>query len=202
MPTEIRIILLERRLTEAEVGILLEWTPYPWRERLLRVREAEKRQAPLCAYALLRLAIWERCGLYELPLIARTDLGKPYIPEWPGVHFSISHTAAAAMVGLSERPVGVDIERIRPVSRRLLREVEPSEERFFKTWVRREALVKCSGQGVGAMLRGEPPLEDGMHYHEICTASGCAAGAATWESVPPQVRRYSLETLLKCLQTK
>ena len=109
MPTEIRIILLERRLTEAEVGILLEWTPYPWRERLLRVREAEKRQAPLCAYALLRLAIWERCGLYELPLIARTDLGKPYFPEWPGVHFSISHTAAAAMVGLSERPVGVVI---------------------------------------------------------------------------------------------
>ena len=87
MPTEIRIVLLERRLTEAEVGILLEWTPYPWRERLLRVREAEKRQAPLCAYALLRLAIWERCGLYELPLIARTDLGKPYFPEWPGVHF-------------------------------------------------------------------------------------------------------------------
>ena len=43
---------------------------------------------------------------------------------------------------------------------------------------------------------------DGLHYHEICTASGCAAGAATWESVPPQVRRYSLETLLKCLQTK
>lgn len=71
MSTEIWIVLLERRLTEAEVGILLEGTPYPWRERLLRVREVEKRQAPLCAYALLRLAIWERCGLYELPLIAR-----------------------------------------------------------------------------------------------------------------------------------
>ncbi len=65
------------------------------------------------------------------PLIARTDLGKPYFPEWPGVHFSISHTAAAAMVGLSDRPVGVDIERIRPVSRRLLREVEPLGGEIF-----------------------------------------------------------------------
>ena len=51
---------------------------------------------------------------------AYTPHGKPYFPEHPDVHFNLSHTAGAVLVGLSDRPVGVDIEHIRPVSQRTM----------------------------------------------------------------------------------
>lgn len=44
---------------------------------------------------------------------ARLDTGAPYLPEYPSLHLSISHTRGYAVVGVSEaHPIGIDIERL------------------------------------------------------------------------------------------
>lgn len=151
------------------------------RERLLLVRQEERRQEPLCAYFILRRALRERCGWRELPEIALTSRGKPYFPRHPEVQFNLSHTAGAVLVGISDEPLGVDIEHIRPVSQRAMRRLADVDTRedFFRSWVRREARAKRSGDGVGTMMRGETPLRYGEVYYEIETFPGYAAGVAT-----------------------
>ena len=151
------------------------------RERLLRLRREERQQEPLCAYFILRQALEERCGWRELPEIALTNRGKPYFPQYPEVQFNLSHTNGAVLVGISEEPLGVDIEHIRPVSQRAMRRLADVETRedFFRSWVRREARAKRSGDGVGTMMRDETPLRYGEVYYEIETFPGYAAGVAS-----------------------
>lgn len=187
---------LNRPLAEGEVE-LLSLLPPERRERLVRL-PAEKRREPLCAWLLLRLALRESFGWTELPPVALTDRGKPFFSDYPQVHFNLSHTEGAVLAGLSDKPIGVDIERIRPVAPRLMAQVGAStDEDFFAAWVRREARTKCSGRGIGAMLRQEPPMEPGELCREMEIFPGYAACAASrGGTLPETVRICSMEELL------
>lgn len=170
---------LDRPLADGEVTRLLAWLPSQRRERLLRMNDPKKREAPLCAWGLLRWAVREIYGLEQLPEIEWTPLGKPYFPAYPHIYFNMSHTDGAVLVALADVPVGVDIEKIRPISQRMLRwnEAAASEE-FFSTWARKEAQAKCSGRGVAEFLNSEPTLRAEERYEPIETFPGYAAGAA------------------------
>ena len=188
---------LERALTEQECERILQILPPGRKERLMKLRQEEKRQEVLCAYWVLHLALRERYQWERVPEMAQGNKGKPYFPEHPEVHFNLSHTAGAVLVGISDQPIGVDLEKIRPVSRRTMHRLEAgvTEEEFFRSWVRREARTKRSGEGIGAMMRAEPPLQPGEVYYELDTFPGYVAGVATGEGVPPEVRKCTLEEL-------
>jgi 4'-phosphopantetheinyl transferase len=94
--------------------------------------------------------------------------GKPSLPD-SEVRFNVSHSDGVAVYALSRgREVGVDVERVRPVSgadriaerffsipeREALRAV-PARARtqaFFTCWTRKEAYVKARGEGLGLPL--------------------------------------------------
>ena len=157
----------------------------------------ERHREPLCAWLLLRLALRERCGWRALPPLAWTDRGKPGFPNYPTVCFSLSHTDGAVLVGLAGAPIGVDIERCRPVGGRLLARLGGrGEEGFFPAWVRRESRFKCGG--TEALLGAEPPLGPEEQYSPVETFSGYAAGAAVLGGpLPGAPRLLSLEELLE-----
>ena len=189
---------LERTLTEQETERILRILPPNRRERLMKLRQEEKRREPLCAYLILCLALWELYQWRGFPEMAENSMGKPYFPEHPEVHFNISHTTGAVLVGVSDHPIGVDIERIRPVSQRTMRRLADvsTEQDFFRNWVRREARTKRSGNGIGTMMRSETPLQQGEFYYELDTFPGYVAGIATRDKTPlGPLRKYSLDDL-------
>lgn len=189
---------LERSLTENETAIMLFLMPQERRERLMRL-PPEKQREPMCAYMILCLALRQKYGWKTLPDIGISARGKPYFLDHPDVHFNISHTSGAVLVGISDQPIGVDIEKIRPVSQRAMRRLADAatEESFFQSWVRREARAKRSGAGVATMMRSESPLQYGEYYYELQTFPGYVAGVATRsKDVPGEVRKYSLDEML------
>lgn len=197
MATDLWAALLDRPLTSRETDYLLEKLPLERRERLLR--QAGKQREPLCAYWLLRRALYEKCGWPELPEIGYTSTGKPYFPTCPEIHFNLSHTDGAVLVGLSDQMVGVDIEKIRSLRPSTLRRLKigSSAQDFFQNWVRLEARSKRDGQGIASIMRSEPPLQSGESYWEIDLFPGYAAGVASGDPLPPDsVRKYTLDQLL------
>ena len=176
MPIQVWLARMERSLTEQEYGDMMALLPDARRERLEKLPK-EKHQEVLCAYLLLRMALWEQCGWRDLPRIEVDELGKPFFPDHPDTHFSLSHTAGAAAAVLADTPVGVDIERVRPVSVR--------------------ARVKRTGSGIVTMMRTEAPLNRGEFYYEVDAFHGYAAGVAAGQPEPPQpVHRLMLDQLL------
>ena len=200
MSIELWAARLERPLTERETEAMLPLLPPERQERLLRIKQSEKRREPLCAYLILRHALWEQYRWRELPPIRLTSLGKPYFPDFPEVHFNLSHTTGAVLVALSGRAGGGGY-RAHPAG-------EPSgpcgvwrmwttERAFFQSWVRREARAKRSGAGVGTMLASETPLQPGERFYFLDTFPGYVAGVATRDGGPPgQVRKYSLDEMM------
>lgn len=88
--------------------------------------------------------------------------GKPSVE---GLHFNLSHSGDRALVGVADRPVGVDLEELRPgvQFRRLAerffsaleREALPDEglaTAFFRLWTRKEAYLKACGKGLALPL--------------------------------------------------
>ena len=95
MPIQVWLARMERPLTEQEYGDMMALLPDARRERLEKLPK-EKHQEVLCAYLLLRMALWEQRGWRDLPRIEVDELGKPFFPDHPDTHFSLSHTAGAS----------------------------------------------------------------------------------------------------------
>ena len=96
------------------------------------------------------------------------ERGKPHLVTSagaPAICFSLSHSGEVALCAVAEgRELGVDIERIRPVSawreiaaryfspgeQRVLRSLaeDQAREAFFHGWTRKEAYSKTLGEGV------------------------------------------------------
>ena len=69
MAIEIWTARLDRALTPEEESALMAALPPQRLERLERLKQPEKRREPLCAYLLLRRALWEQYRWRELPEI-------------------------------------------------------------------------------------------------------------------------------------
>ena len=110
--------------------------------------EGEERALARC---LLTLALEREYGLRELPEIAREPGGKPFFPDRPDICFNLSHSHGAAVCAIHDKPVGIDVEKLRPAPRRLAGNM--GDEAFFRLWTAKEATVKRRGEGIAALRR-------------------------------------------------
>lgn len=110
------------------------------------------------SHELLRRAAARFTGKDPGP-IGRGEWGKPFFPDHPALHFSISHSGAYWLCAFSERPVGIDIQHCgsflppEKLSRRFFHPREDSflaaenYQRFYDLWTAKESFVKFTGRG-------------------------------------------------------
>ena len=130
------------------------------RELCLKFKHEQGRKTCAAAYLLLCEGLREEYGISEKPVFEYGEHGKPSIVGHPEIFFNMSHCREAAICVLSNKPVGVDIESIRPYNESLARYtmsdeemalIESAERRdveFIRLWTLKEALLKCSGEGI------------------------------------------------------
>jgi 4'-phosphopantetheinyl transferase len=136
-------------------------------ERADRMRRVEDNRRSILAAALLRLAAAHATNAPPAAeiVVERTcpSCGRPHWrPTLPGtgLHASVSHSGDRVAVALTRvGPVGIDVERIGAVdteglSRSVLHpdEAAATTEDFYVYWTRKEAVVKATGDGIGAGL--------------------------------------------------
>lgn len=137
-------------------------------------------------------------ALDSLPEIARTERGKPYFPAHPDLHFNISNAGPYTLCAVSRRPVGVDIEVIRPRKQSLvpysLTERELGQYHalgsdwpaFYTLWTKKEAWAKFTGIGLADQWGQDAPEDLMFHSYEgdgwraaVCS-EGPAPDTITW----------------------
>ena len=149
---------------------------------------------------LLLASAWSRFAGGKMPRPGVLPGGKPWFPQAPQIHFSLSHTAGLVLCALGEIPVGADAERprqLRPgTAEKLMTPREAADFDFFQLWTLRESYFKLTGRGGPRgprFCRTAEGIrcEDGDVYFSLYEIAGCPAAvcarrspALTPEAVP------------------
>lgn len=126
-------------------GYVFRWKKgdQPWEKLLAEILKRDYRIAPC-------------------PEILQDAYGKPYFAE-NEMHFNVSHSGDYLVIVLSREPVGVDLQKCRPVKEGMYKKVvqqkeqpligENRERDFIRLWTLKESFVKAEGKGLRIPMR-------------------------------------------------
>lgn len=94
--------------------------------------------------------------------------GKPYLKDYPDIHFSLSHSGNMAVLAISDSKVGIDVQERRGYQEKVVKrfyhesevavieaisELAEKANYFYQMWTAKEAYIKYTGKGMGQDLR-------------------------------------------------
>lgn len=136
----------------------------------------------LLYYALKELGI----DLKDLSFIKGAK-DKPYIKEHPEIFFNLSHSNDYAVLAISDKEVGIDIEKLRPVRSPLvvkalgqeaadqLLSLPDTEQimEFFRQWTMKESYGKYTGEGlISVLFENVGSSESGLNFYTSTAIEG------------------------------
>jgi 4'-phosphopantetheinyl transferase len=164
--------------SEQEIARLLPLVSDQRREQALRYKHLFGQYCCLKSYEMLtELLASTPYTLHSTPSFIYNEHGAPSLPDGP--YFSISHSKLGIAVAISDEPIGIDIEAIRPLSEGLVqRAMNPQEQaqitaaanpeqEFIRLWTRKEAYVKMQGTGIISDMHKILQDTEALQWHEI-----------------------------------
>jgi 4'-phosphopantetheinyl transferase len=111
--------------------------------------------------------------------IAYTEKDKPYLKSHPHIHFNISHSGDWVVIAFSDKPVGVDIEKIRNVNLGVAQRFFSEHEKkvlfslgqkeqlryFFDLWTLKESFLKAIGTGLTRPLKSFTVMQSANGFY-------------------------------------
>lgn len=134
------------------------------RNKILNIKQHKKRLQSLFADVLLRVILCTRFNI-DINDIKFDDVnGKPYLVG-ESICFNVSHSENMVAVAVSDRNIGVDLEKTRNINPKLIDryftkcekeyisvDLPDWQTRFFEVWTKKEAFLKRSGVGLRVKL--------------------------------------------------
>ena len=142
-------------------------------EKIKRYKDSLAQKLSIGGEWLARKLLSDYCKISpDDIIITRDELGKPYTPNLKEVFFNISHSENFVAAVISDKPVGIDIEKLRILHIKASKKVCCDEElhyifgkskcdidfnkeqspdvikRFLEIWTAKEAYYKCIGTGI------------------------------------------------------
>jgi len=149
------------------------------RKKVTRLKHRSDKNLSLGAGLILEYGLKCFLGICKNVDISISENGKPYLKNYPNIHFSLSHSGDMAICAISDNPVGVDIQVCTDfkdeICRRYFKKCEadyvfgakiPAEkkERFFRIWTLKEAYSKMTGKGLGSFRDFGFDIKDGIIF--------------------------------------
>ena len=150
-------------LTEQELDRCVALMRHQRRAQVAKMGNLQVRRRTILGEWMAKTSISEHTGIPIEQIVLNHDAhGKPYVVG-PNLHFNVSHSGDLVVCAVNEKPVGIDIEQVRPLEMRLadrvctesdaayLNEAETDEERLerlYRLWTAKEAYFKWKGTGI------------------------------------------------------
>jgi 4'-phosphopantetheinyl transferase len=193
------------------------------RDRAARFLAAEARERFAAGRVLARNVLGAYLRIAPVAVeFAYTTTGKPLLGgahAGRGLHFSLSHAGDVAILGVgSAGPIGIDVEHMRPgrfaptliarvftaAERQAIAASPDPEAACYRLWVRKEACIKASWEGIAAGLlsldvlgtrcldtRNPAPGREGWRIADVPMQGSYVAAIAVAGNEPaPVVRKW------------
>jgi len=159
------ITLVSEDIWDYDLEMALEVISEQRREQAMKFKFELGKRLCVLAYQLLKRALRKEYGITENPVFEYNEHGKPSIVGHPEIYFNLSHCREAVVCVVSDRPIGIDVESIRPYKDALahytmnedeIRQLEVSKHPnvdFIRFWTMKEATLKLIGTGISDDLK-------------------------------------------------
>lgn len=141
-------------------------------DQVNRFQFTDDKKRTVTGEMLARLAIAGWCNVSPESIVFYKDKNGKSFAECLAVEFNISHSQDIVVCAVDNKPVGIDIEKIRPINLNVAKRICTDEElaylfgytpndedfkqlpnnttltRFFEIWTAKEAYGKCIGIGI------------------------------------------------------
>lgn len=113
--------------------------------------------------------------------ISEGSKGKPYVKGRDDVFFNISHSGEWAALAVSDREVGIDIQKVNVFKESLINHVFSEEEQqlaqengstdmfYTRMWTMKEAVMKHSGLGISLEAKNIALKFSNGRFRPVCT---------------------------------
>lgn len=152
---------------------LLQWQTWLSAEKQKKLGQLPlfRQRQLICGEGFARLLLAKQLSIEPQAVqITYSLTGKPLTA---GAWFSISHTNDLIVCAVDFVPLGIDVEKIRPVGQGVIQKLLPEQksyiknapvgnedEYFFRVWTAGEAYVKCLDKPWHAVLEAPLPTND------------------------------------------
>ena len=183
---KVTIFIATQELTKNEYDTLIALVSNEKKNRIKRLNFYRDKQNSLIGDILVRLETCCITGYQNRQLaFSTTKYVKPYLANNPRIQFSISHAGYYIAVVVSDGPVGIDIELIRPIDLWIANRLFASDEisyvlaskgntqyqRFFEIWTKKESRIKWEGKGFSKPFPSinvfDPPEVIKLNYYDV-----------------------------------
>lgn len=209
--SKVAILAAAPPLSQNELDFFLSLVSEEKRERIKKFRFMRDAQNCLLGDVLARSEICRATGLCNRQLeFATNEYGKPYIANDPNIHHNVSHSGNYVACAISDRPIGIDIELLRPIDLKIAERFFAPDEtayiaksdqvcRFYEIWTKKESRVKCEGEGLRKPLPSFSVLdeEDAFFYHKVCDNGEAICHVCSKERDIPSVVTINADMLLE-----
>lgn len=143
------------------------------REKAKTIKNPKTLAEYITAGALLRFCLKENAdNVFILPS------GKPMLNEKG--YFSLSHSGEYAACAVSDRPTGVDIQRVEPISEKVISRFCTEREQFWlaerpdknisaiRLWALKESYLKASEKSIAEVFESEFSISDSGKVNGPC----------------------------------
>ena len=169
---EVASVKTDANIPRGTFEILLELASPEKRKRAERISHRINAINTLVGELLAREMVAAKTGAKNDDLFfLRGPGGKPYLRDFPGLHFNISHSGDLVVCALSDRPVGIDVEKPGTLPSRITRRffsrgeidcISNAQDKyaaFYKIWTMKESYLKLKGEGSAIPLASFCVLE-------------------------------------------
>ncbi len=152
-------------LSDDAFNMLLAQVDSSITQSLLKQRNKQVAITRLFTHLLLNFTLATEYGLdLKRMVMHRGNHIKPFFSDENAPHFSLSHSGRVGICALHDNPIGVDVEKKRPITDALAKRIMSSDEfstyltstekieYFFKIWTLKESYLKFNGEGITRSL--------------------------------------------------
>lgn len=149
-------------ISEKSFSTLISYISQNRREGIKRFRRREDAYRALIADILIRSMTCQFLGIRNTEInFKESKYGKPYLLHYKNFHFNISHSGDWVVCAIDNRPIGIDVEKIKKVDFEIAKQffskmeyIELSKKTgnkkvafFYDLWTLKESYIKAIGDG-------------------------------------------------------
>ena len=187
--------------------LLLEKLPPIRREKALRFTVHSGRISCIVSYLLFLYGFRNLYHMEGTPDFSGEKFEKPYLADYPEIHFNLSHCNNGCVCIMDNFEVGIDLQEIRKVSLKTFEKICSADEileiqnsnnpekEFCKIWSYKEALSKLTGEGIFRDISNISSM--GVMLHTEYVVPDMYMSYASNENVTQKIVHITVDNLLE-----